>query len=161
MTHKCYSCYKIVKFDDLSYECMCFNDDIDAKYRGICKECENIAESEWKEIPDPKHHRLEKIYKISKDVEDYWKMVEEKAPNWGSMTAVDSPNFDDKSQHYQFNYYMGPEGQTGQVFYKWLSEQPKMESPWVFSDTHDKTLPEYDGFSQYRKSVILPGPPSA
>jgi len=76
--YKCFSCLKSFKYELLSYE---FVHDIDLDLIGICKGCVNVPKIQWKIQPKSKYKIL-KIHSYSKEYNEYWKMVNEKAPDW-------------------------------------------------------------------------------
>ena len=66
MTHRCYSCHGLYQIQELSYECMCFHPEDTIRYRGICKACKDVSETDWKEVPDNNHH-FRKRHEYSKE----------------------------------------------------------------------------------------------
>lgn len=75
-TFICYACGQELPKDQMRYKCMCRNGD--GKSRGICDTDVNVEIKDWKNAPsDLEHHNFEKIHLLSKETDDYWKIVNE------------------------------------------------------------------------------------
>jgi hypothetical protein len=85
--YKCYSCSRVCGQEDLAAECMCYNEG-EPHYRGVCKDCKNVAVTEYKSPPDDwRHHNLNKIHEYPLHVSDFWKSVNENCPRWNSLST--------------------------------------------------------------------------
>ena len=72
--YKYYSCYDVIGYNELSYECMCFHSEDEVQFRGICKNCEIIPVEKWNEVPD-NNHNLKKIHTYSDEFKQIMKEI--------------------------------------------------------------------------------------
>ncbi len=107
--YRCYGCGTIVKYNDLSAECMCIHEK-EPKYRGVCIDCKDKKFSDYKEKPDHDHN-LRKIHKYAEGADEYWKMVERECPGWSELTY-------DSNGKVIFSYLEGPNGESKEELYK-------------------------------------------
>lgn len=76
--YRCCCCLKSFKYELLSYE---LTHNTDLSLIGICKGCSKVPKSQWRKQVNSTY-KIIKIHTYSKEYTEYWKMVNEKAPNW-------------------------------------------------------------------------------
>lgn len=88
-THLCYVCGTAVSYDQLSYECMCFNPNTELKYRGVCNLHNPLPpKSEWKHGDEfDSNHSLRKIVKMVGKGKEFWDDIEKNIPEWSGMIS--------------------------------------------------------------------------
>ena len=76
--YRCCCCLSLCKYEMLSYE---ITHNTDLSLIGICKKCNQIPKNQWKKQIDLTY-MVAKIHTYSKEYNEYWKMVNDKVPNW-------------------------------------------------------------------------------
>lgn len=84
--YQCYACTKTFKnISEFRYECMCIPGK-DQNSMGVCKNCENVPENEFK-IPIPPGHHMSKLHDLTSEYKTHCDLINKSAPGWSCMSC--------------------------------------------------------------------------
>ena len=132
--YKCYGCNNIVPYDTLAYECMCWNKDPEAAYRGVCHHCDNNDVR----IHIGFGHSLRKVHIYSPE----WQLILDFMEKTKSgFSYIDNGII-------KVMYYKGPNGEIGKDFEDWFAKDTG-DNDWIYSEDLREKVKKYKAYETF------------